>query len=128
MSAGNIDHLCQLWAATLAKYGDSPPYANHKELYQTIDATPIGGIPWQSVTLQYDGPRPDNTPSWMEDEHTIWFRDPRLLFKNMLENPDFAKHFDYSPQRQYDAKGSRCYQNFMSGDWAWKQAVSLCLN
>ena len=124
MSAGDIDYLCQLWAATLVKYGDSPPYANHRDLYETIDATPIGGVPWQSVTFQYNGPRPDDIPTWMENEHTIWFRDPRLLFKNMLENPDFAEYFDYSPHRQYDAKGSRRYQNFMSGDWAWEQAVS----
>ena len=57
MSAADIDFLCQLWAATLAKYDDSPPYANHKNLYETIDATLIGGVPWQSATFQYDGPR-----------------------------------------------------------------------
>jgi len=128
MSAADIDFLSQLWAATLAEHDDSPPYANHKDLYETIDATPIGGIPWQSVTFQYDGPRPDDTPTWMESEYTIWFRDPRLLFKNMLENPEFAEHFDYAPHRQYDPKGSCCYENFMSGDWAWKQAVIIYFN
>ena len=69
--AADIDFLCQLWAATLAEHGNSPPYANHKDLYETIDATPIGGVPWQSVTFQYDGPQPDNAPTWMEAEHTI---------------------------------------------------------
>ena len=44
----------------------------------------------------------------------------------MLENPDFAEHFDYAPHQQYDTKG-RHYENFMSGDWAWKQAVSKFL-
>ena len=43
----------------------------------------------------------------------------------MLGNPDFAKDVDYSPLRQYDGKGIRQYENFMSGDWAWKQAVTL---
>ena len=73
MSAADIDFLCQLWAATLAEYDDSPPYANHRDLYETIDATPIGGVPWQSVTFQYDGPQPDDAPTWMESEYTIWF-------------------------------------------------------
>lgn len=76
MSAADIDFLCQLWAATLTKYDDSPPYTNHKDLYETIDATPIGGAPWQSATFQYDGPRPADdtpTPTWMEAEYTIWF-------------------------------------------------------
>ena len=107
MSAADIDFLCQLWAATL-----------------------IGGVPWQSATFQYDGPRPADdapTPTWMEFEYTIWFRDPSLLFNNMLENSEFAAHFDYVPHQQYDPKGFRRYENFMSGDWAWKQAVTIVL-
>ena len=61
----------------------------------------------------------------MESEYTIWFRDPCLLFKNMLENPEFAEHFDYALHREYDLNGFRRYENFMSGDWAWKQAVII---
>jgi Plavaka transposase len=63
-------------------------------------------------------------PKWMENEYEIWFRDPRLLFKNMLANRDFNTSFDYAPFRQYDDNGNRRYENLMSGDWAWKQAVS----
>jgi len=33
----------------------------------------------------------------MENEYEIWFRDPRLLFKNMLANHDFNGSFDYGP-------------------------------
>ena len=36
-------------------------------------------------------------PTWMKAEHTVWFRDPCLLFKMMLENPDFQNSFDYAP-------------------------------
>jgi hypothetical protein len=123
MSASNIDILLRLWAASLAQHGDSPSFVNHQDLYNTIDATSIGGVPWQSATLSYDGPLPDQPPPWMQSEYTIWFRDPRLLFKSMLENPDFAKSFDYRPYRQYDTRGSRRYEHFMSADWAWNQAV-----
>lgn len=131
MSAGNADILLQLWAASLVRHGDSPPFSDHHDLYDTIDATPIGGVPWQSATLTYNGPLglfPEQVLPWMKQEYTIWFRDPRLLFKNMLENPDFADSFDYAPYRQYDAKGSRRYQHFMSGDWAWNQAVSIIVS
>ena len=41
----------------------------------------------------------------------------------MLENPEFAGHFDYTPSQQYDTKGDRVYEHFMLSDWAWKQAV-----
>ena len=128
MSAGNADILLELWAATLACHNDAPPFSNHQNLYDTIDATPIGGVPWQSATLLYDGPRPEQPPLWMESEYMIWFRDPRILFKNMIENPDFAGLFDYTPYRQYDDKGKRRYEHFMSGNWAWKQAVSKILS
>ena len=60
----------------------------------------------------------------MENSHEIWYRDPRLLFKGMLENPEFHGFFDYALLRQYNANGDRQYENVMSGNWAWKQAVS----
>ena len=66
-------------------------------------------------------------PKWMENEYEIWFRDPQLLFKNMLANQDFDGFFDYVPFRQYDDKGSHQYEHLVSGDWAWKEAVSACL-
>jgi len=129
MSAGNVDILLELWAATLACHNDSPPFLDHQDLYNTIDATPtrLGGIPWESVTFSYDGPRPERQPMWMESEYTIWFRDPRLLFKNLLENPEFAGSFDYTPYQKYNDNGKRRYEHFMSGNWAWKQAVSEVL-
>ena len=61
----------------------------------------------------------------MDRTYEVYFRDPRELFLNMLANPMFAEDFDYTPMQQFDINGSRRYENFMSGDWAWKQAVRL---
>ena len=36
--------------------------------------------------------KPENAPPWMQAEYTVWYRDPCMLFKNMLENPEFAGH------------------------------------
>ena len=104
---------------------DLLPFFDHKDIYGTINAIPIDGVPWQSISLSYDGPIPKNSSSWMNAEHMLWFRDPCLLVKNMLENPDFQNSFDYTPFWQYDIDDQHCYQNFMLGDWVWKQAVSL---
>jgi len=60
----------------------------------------------------------------MEGTHEIWYRDPQLLFKGMLENPKFQGFFDYAPLWQYNAYGDHQYKNIMSGNWAWKQAMS----
>lgn len=106
------------------QYGDNPPFMDHQDLYNTIDAIPLGGVPWQSFSLAYDNPdvTPDS-PKWMTADYTIWYRDPCQLFLNILKNPDFAKSFDYAPLRQYDINGSHRYKIFMSGDCVWKQAI-----
>ncbi|KAG2112306.1 uncharacterized protein F5147DRAFT_744582 [Suillus discolor] len=120
MSAGDIDFVFNLWAASLAAHGDTPPFTNHTDMYDTIDSTPLGDVPWQSFSSQYNGilpDDPDDIPSWMKSEYDIWFRDPRLLVHNIISNPDFKDEFDYAPLQEYS--------DFMSGDWCWKQAISI---
>jgi len=112
----------------LAVHDDRPPFLDHKDVYQAIDDIPIGGVPWQSLMFTYEGPKPTaDVPKWMDAEYTIWFRDPHKLFLQMLKNPDFVNAFDYAPYRQFDENGNRQYEHFMSGDWAWKQAVGIFL-
>lgn len=124
-SAGKIDDILRLWSESLDRYGDEPPFQDHQEMYNTIDAIRLGSIPWESFSFTYSDPdiTPDS-PKWMTVDYTIWYRDPRQLFLNMLQNPDFVNAFDYIPFREYDEDGNRRYETFMSGDWAWKQAVS----
>ena len=124
ISASDFNTLCKLWGATLLPHDNTPPFSNHSELCQTIDKTPVRGVAWETISLSYSGPQPDDAPLWMESTHKIWFRDPWLLFKGMLENPEFQDFFDYAPLQQYDAYGGRRYENIMLGNWAWKQAVS----
>ncbi|KAJ8587763.1 hypothetical protein M405DRAFT_904199 [Rhizopogon salebrosus TDB-379] len=111
MSGGDIDFIFSLWAASLAPHSDTPPFANHIDMYDAIDSTPLGDVPWQSFSSQYNGtlPEGDVPPEWMTSEYDVWFRDPRLLIHNIISNPDFKDEFDYAP-------------DFMSGDWCWKQA------
>ena len=74
MSGGDIDILLNLWGASLAEHSDEPPFSSHKELYKTIDATPIGGVPWESFSVQYNGVKPnDDIPNWMSAEYDVWF-------------------------------------------------------
>jgi hypothetical protein len=93
-------------------------------MYQTIDDATLGDVPWQSFTLQHqsNGDAAES-PSWMTSEHTVWFRDPHEVAKTLLANPAYADKIDFAPLRDYDAAGDRQYHNFMSGDWAWEQAV-----
>jgi hypothetical protein len=125
MSATKIDRFLQIMANSLEVHNDQPPFTNHKDVYRMIDEIPVGGKLWQSFSFTYGGPKPEDTPKWMDAEYTVWFRDPHKLFLNMLKNPDFEKSFDYAPYQQYDKKGNCWYEHFMSGDWAWQQAVCI---
>lgn len=127
MSAGHIDKLLKIWGQHAESTGDEAPFQNHNDLYETIDSTPVGDVPWQSFNLKYSGPRPnlegEEDPAWMDDTQEVWFRDPRELVRNLLSNTDFNGEFDYMPLQEYDHEGNHRYQNFMSGNWAWRQAV-----
>jgi hypothetical protein len=54
--------------------------------------------------------------------HNIWFRDPLQLVHNLLTNRDFENEFDYMLFQEFNAKKKQCWRDFMSGDWAWKEA------
>lgn len=125
MSNAAADTLFDLMAALLAKHNDTPPFADHKDLHKVIDATQLGDVPWQAFSVKYSGERPEDVPSWMDDEYDVWYRDPRMMAHNMLANPTYKKEIDYVPFREYDAADeTRRWKDFMSGGWAWKQAVS----
>ncbi|KAG1805024.1 uncharacterized protein HD556DRAFT_1429137 [Suillus plorans] len=116
MSGGDIDFIFNLWAASLAAHGETPPFANHVEMYNVIDSTPLGDVAWQSFSSEYNGALPEgDIPTWMTSEYDVWFRDPRILVHNILSNPDFEGEFDYAPLQEYDtSNGAHRFQDFMS--------------
>lgn len=132
MSATNIDILLDLWASTLLKHNETPPFANHTDLYNTIDSTPLGDVPWQNFSLRYNGDDEildtPQVPQWMTCEYEVWFRDPHTIIMNMISNLDYNNHADIAPVRIFNSNGSRVYQNFMSGDWGWEESVSSLIS
>ncbi|KAG1855607.1 hypothetical protein F4604DRAFT_1883237 [Suillus subluteus] len=129
MSARQIDTLLNLWAATLIKHNDAPPFANHRDMYATIDATPLGDTPWKSFTLCYNGAKPEqDVPPWMNGQYDVWYRDPLEMTRGILANCDFDGGIEYSPYHDYTTEDKQYWKNFMSGDWAWKQADVIAQN
>ncbi|KAJ6603945.1 hypothetical protein B0H10DRAFT_1922992 [Mycena sp. CBHHK59/15] len=122
MSAGAIDELMQNWAARPESMGD-PPFADHHDLYNTIDATELGHVPWESFTVSYNKPlAPSDVTPWKTQEYVVHFRDPRKVLHQQLANPDFKAETDFAPKQVFGEGNSREYQDFMSGNWAWRQA------
>ena len=44
MSASNLDELLDIWAASLFQHGNSPPFADYKDMYETIDDNPYRDV------------------------------------------------------------------------------------
>ncbi|KAG6823690.1 hypothetical protein H0H92_009346, partial [Tricholoma furcatifolium] len=119
MPRSNIDALLQIWAAQHPDNG--PPFQNSDDLYSQIDATPIGGVPWQCFAVRFNGevqPGDAETAPWKSKDFEVWFRDPRRILHNHLSNPDFANEIHLTPIRVFDDRGCRRYKDFMSGNWA----------
>ncbi|KAH7903898.1 hypothetical protein BJ138DRAFT_971089, partial [Hygrophoropsis aurantiaca] len=128
MSEGNMNLLFDLWAATLIKHNDKPPFANQADLLAVIDSTPLGDVPWQGFSVEYKGERPLDgvVPSWMDGSYDVWFRDPHEVVQKMLLNPEYATEIDYIPYREYKtANDKRQWKDFFSGDWVWEQADDI---
>jgi len=83
LSKKKVNHLLELWAATLIPHGVQPPITDHMDLLRQIDSIPLGNVPWESFCLSYDGPLPETTrpPEWKITEYEIWFRNPRDVIK-----------------------------------------------
>lgn len=127
-SSRNVKELLDLWAADVFRHNDTPPFANVKELHELLDAIPQGDAPWESFKMTYNGPLPASsadTPVWMLRSYTVWFRNPKTVLSNQLGNPDFNDEFDSAPHQDFTTNGKRKFQNLMSANWSWKEAVRL---
>ncbi|KAL4066172.1 hypothetical protein J3A83DRAFT_4360405 [Scleroderma citrinum] len=110
MPAKKIDMLLEIWAASLLALGREPLYANHTDLYHVIDSISLARLS-------------NNMAPWMSNTHNVWYQDPHKVIHNLLACTDFIGEMNYVPYWKYDAANDkRCWQDFMSGDWAWQEA------
>ncbi|KAG2122561.1 hypothetical protein BD769DRAFT_1629210 [Suillus cothurnatus] len=125
-----IDHLLNLWAASLIRAGADTSqvlFTDHRDIYRTINNTPLGDVKWQSFSVKYTGDIPDEGPlPWMTESYDVWFHNPHQVVQNMLTNPDYASEVDMRPYREFATEmDERQWQDFMSGDWAWNQVDQI---
>lgn len=125
MSAGLVNELMEILASYFAAYDDDPPFEGHSDLLKTIDGITLGTVPWESFTGRYNGPLPTDgpIPEWMTTDYEVHYRDIHELVRQMIANPDFKDEFDYTPYQEFENEKRR-WSDFMSGNWAWRQAVS----
>lgn len=125
MSEGHVNELMEILSVYFEAHNDSPPFDGHRDLLATIDGIKLGGVEWESFTGRYTGTLPASgpIPEWMTTDFEVFYRDPHEVVRNMLANPDFDGEFDYTPYQEFENERRR-WSDFMSGNWAWRQAVS----
>ncbi|KAN0138098.1 hypothetical protein V8E53_003987 [Lactarius tabidus] len=129
MSNSHINELLGLWALSAMKHTDdaTAPYDLCRTLYATIDAIQDGDAPWKclSVNTVRDGVIPELLPSWRRQEYEVWYQDPDVVIRNMLDKLDFASHFDTTPYIATDAQGKRRWTDFMTSNFAWRWSDTI---
>ncbi|KAL4069122.1 hypothetical protein J3A83DRAFT_4359153 [Scleroderma citrinum] len=114
MLQSHVNSLMQLWMASMLHHKDQSPFTNHSDLHQVTDAIPHGDIPWKSIQVKYSA-----TSYWIMKCYNAWYYDPNTVISNLLGNPDFHEHFDYTPCHEFEPTGQCQWENFMSCNWAW---------
>ncbi|KAH9008341.1 hypothetical protein EDB83DRAFT_2509114 [Lactarius deliciosus] len=105
---------------------DGVPWKSAKEMYNTIDSISVGGVSWVTYQLSYNGPQPTGTlPRWMQETYELNVRNILSVFEEQLASKEFDGQFEYTPYKEYDAKGHRVYSNLMSGNWAFREADTI---
>ena len=127
-SAEDIQQGLDLWRAAVSKSDscDKVLWQNTKDMYDTIDSITVSGVGLTTYQLFYDGPQPSGiVPCWMQEPSKLNVRNVLSVFEEQLASKEFNGQFKYSPYEEYDKKGARIYSNFMSGSWAFCEAVSV---
>lgn len=126
MSNAQFDRLMELWATDAAREGKEPPFSGSREFQGVIDSIE-GGVEWKRFEVRYNGELPDSeVPNWMVEPLEVYYRDPKAVLLNILQNRSFDDEFKYSPYREYKNM-KRQWSEFMSGNWVWDQAVRISI-
>ncbi|KAN0133153.1 hypothetical protein V8E53_008877 [Lactarius tabidus] len=111
LSTSQIDMIFQLWSTTTNGTPSPSPFKNHKDLYDTIDQTPLGDIPFGSFSLKYNGERPmEEVPEWMDASFQICYHDPHTVIHSMLGDPSFKDDMDYFKHKLFHSSIARILQ------------------
>jgi hypothetical protein len=129
MSGAQIDELMQIWASLNKDPGSKfefPPFASARDLYQKIDQIDNSKT-WHSFSFTYADANleDERLPTWQRATYQLVLRNAKSLVQEQLACPEFKNHMDYCPRQEFGDHQKCIWSNFMSGNWAWEQCVSL---
>ena len=108
-----------------AIYG--PPFSSTQDLYNMIDSTEVGDMAWQAFSVKFNNEGSDKPgiplASWKRHSYEVWFWDPLKIMEAQIANRNYACEVDYAPKHIFSNARKGQYGDFMSGNWAWEQAI-----
>lgn len=126
MPSAQVDELMQMWAAHNQDEKKPPPFGSSQDLYHKIDQIDDSKA-WQSFSFTYSGANleDESLPSWKKDTYQLVVRNAKSLVQEQISCPEFKNSIDYCPRQTFGDHDNRIWSDFMSGNWAWEQCVSL---
>ena len=109
-----------------------PIYKTQQDILDTIDAITYGEVSWRTLAIRYRGPLTADSPLWKRHVYLVHTRDALRVVENLVSSSELDGKFDYVPYEEFTGLNCRRVSDFMSGRWAFKQAVcdafinSLC--
>jgi hypothetical protein len=128
-SGPEITEALEVRAADLLGTNTTPTWSKAGDMYNTIDAIEGGDLPFGVFRFRYKGKPPvgqnQKVPRWSKRTYELHAANLRQVIHGQLASPELRGHVDVAPYRQFAPDGQRVVSNLMSGEWAWKKAVSL---
>jgi len=78
-----------------------------------------------SLYHSYAGQLAPDAPSWQLKEYEVCYCDPSVVLAKMFDNLDYNGQFDYTPYVKLNDSGKHCWNEFMSGNYAWCHVVCI---
>ncbi|KIJ13001.1 hypothetical protein PAXINDRAFT_81942, partial [Paxillus involutus ATCC 200175] len=126
MSGGSINELMDILAALNQR---TPPFTNHKELYNLIDAISPEEM-WECISIQHAEAEglaggDSNMPTWKQETYDMWLQDSKALIQEQLSSTELKDYVDYAPRQVFGNRHQQVWSDFMAGNWAWEQCNEL---
>ncbi|KAF6760366.1 hypothetical protein DFP72DRAFT_843282 [Ephemerocybe angulata] len=67
--------------------------------------------------------RDPTEPSWKNTLFSVWYCDPSVVVRNLLDNPNFDGQFNYAPYVELDKNRKRHWSDFMETQHKWPSII-----
>ncbi len=125
LSEGHINKLLEIFGLAMENAEGEARFNKAKDLYNAIDGILYGSAPWKCFVSELHTDLPTGAPIWQEESYKIWFRDPDVVIKNILSNPNFADLFNPAPYIETAPDGKRQWSDYMLRNFAWRHTNTI---